>query len=158
MKCTVPIDPTACLACASGYTFNQNKCQACDANCKTCSQFTSSCTSCHANQMKSLLVNNRCVAPCIDQGFFLDLQSFICLKCSSACQECTSANSCSSCPFTTYLSQGQCLPCHFSCSTCYGTDRKCIRCATNYQMKPDGTCQTGCVGGIIVDIYGDTFC
>ena len=44
--CTLPIDSSSCLSCAQGYTLLQGKCQNCDTNCLTCSQYTFSCTSC----------------------------------------------------------------------------------------------------------------
>jgi hypothetical protein len=57
-RCTKPIDSSACLSCAQGYTFVQSVCQACDASCLTCSQFTASCTSCPPSRV---LLGSSCV-------------------------------------------------------------------------------------------------
>ena len=150
--CTRPLDSAACLGCAQGYTLVQGKCQICEANCLTCSQFTTSCTSC--KYRSELLLAGKCVHSCTDPGFFMDPFKLTCLQCSSSCLDCTTATTCSSCPVSYYLTaQGSCGACNQNCINCWTSPHLCIQCASNFiKNAADNTCTMNCVGAV-VNIY-----
>lgn len=117
-NCIVPCstcsttDPTSCLGCVAGYSFNDIT-KACDP--------VTSCT------------NGCTVCPL---GY--SLNNGACLECPTAnCSSCNVANSteCYTCKPTFYLnSNGTCTTCPSQCKTCLTGDG-CQTCATGYTIK-----------------------
>ena len=96
-----------CTGCASRFVLTGIKCDACSANCNTCTSSTT-CTVCL-------------------NGFFLD--GVACTKCTSPCGWCTSSSFCTSCTGSTYLiaTTGVCDTCMTNCVRCINKTG-CVTC------------------------------
>jgi len=103
---------TSCICPAAGFYGPPNNCFPCDSTCASCaSSGPSQCTSCLANADLLSAVNpGTCVCA---GGYFQNLTSANCSKCSSACGNCNdgSDTKCSSCPPNAALTAGNPSPC-----------------------------------------------
>lgn len=61
--------------------------------------------------------------------------------CSSNCEVCKSATSCTKCEDKFYISNGFCSECDKSCLTCEDNTNACIECATGYYFDEFKRCQ-----------------
>ncbi|XP_048065150.1 proprotein convertase subtilisin/kexin type 5b isoform X2 [Megalobrama amblycephala] len=147
--------------CPSGFFRDDKK------RCKKCSPLCESCVGSRSDQCSTCrpglyLVEgaNNCVSSCPD-GFYLDLESTMCRKCSENCKKCTSANICTECqtglslqgnkcqlscePGTYYNGHRRaCEKCHPTCATCAGTGMEaCNECAPGYYFE-EWRCVSSC--------------
>eukprot|EP00702_Spironucleus_salmonicida_P006665 EST47956.1 Cysteine-rich membrane protein 2 [Spironucleus salmonicida] len=84
-----------CIACTQNFFLLNSKCEACIANCTTCSSNTT-CDSCFA-------------------GYFANA-SKVCQKCSENCQTCSTETSCLTCFPNQFLTPEK--SCHFCAKNC----------------------------------------
>ena len=84
----------------------------------------------------------KCVTTCL-RGYYKDFITKRCLKCSSKCVTCLSANICLTCKKNESLVVGQCLPCQKPCLTCRNNPNTCLTC-TNPDMFLDNKCNRLC--------------
>ena len=111
-----------CSKCSNGFYSEQGQCFKCNANCKTCTTFSTRCDSCLEGYG---LINSACEKSCMDH----------CLSCDSPC---------SICETNYYLYNGVCIRCDPACRTCndLGPDH-CLECAIGYH-KENGVCKADC--------------
>uniref|UniRef100_A0A673LQY8 Proprotein convertase subtilisin/kexin type 5-like n=1 Tax=Sinocyclocheilus rhinocerous TaxID=307959 RepID=A0A673LQY8_9TELE len=150
--------------CPTGFFRDDKK------RCKKCSPLCESCIGSRSDQCSTcrsglFLVEggNNCASSCPD-GFYLDLDSTMCWKCTENCKKCTSANICTECqtglslqgnkcqlscePSTYYNGHRRaCEKCHSTCATCAGTGMEaCNECAPGYYFE-DWRCVSSCSVG-----------
>jgi hypothetical protein len=126
-------------------------CPKCHYSCKTCTLGTAAtCVTCNSADFRTF-VSNAC--PC-NSGYY-DNGASVCLPCHYTCSSATCSSSanvdCTSCSITkqrTHLANftcgcaagyydnsaspnfyEQCVPCHYSCATCWGSNTLCLTCS-----------------------------
>jgi hypothetical protein len=157
--------------CMPGTLPSATGCDPCNVSCLTCSGTKDKCTACRSDA--TLTSANACQC---NQGFYYDATTGYCLRCHPSCKTCASSsypNQCTACgtgaTFTptqgsttgtcscstgNFDTSGNCITCHPTCTSCYGTsESQCLSCPVNMKLQPDGTCkcnpgyaltQTGC--------------
>jgi hypothetical protein len=157
--------------CMTGTLPSATGCDPCNVSCLTCSGTKDKCTACRSDA--TLTSTNTCQC---NQGFYYDSTTGYCLRCHPSCKTCASSsysNQCTACgtgaTFTptqgsttgtcscstgNFDTSGNCITCHPTCTSCYGTsESQCLSCPVNMKLQPDGTCkcnpgyaltQTGC--------------
>ncbi|KAM4678591.1 uncharacterized protein O3C94_010455 [Discoglossus pictus] len=146
--CLTCKNETYCSSCQTGYYLHavDGKCYTCDPSCQSCfGPQALDCFSCHTGYF--LDEDNQCVATC-PQGFFGDLFSQSCEKCSVTCESCTgSSDNCLKCKsdeYNLFLHEGSCIStcpdgyfenvegyceaCDNSCKACDENKMKCLSC------------------------------
>ncbi len=149
--------PAQCVdSCPSStYVDSENRCQACDSTCLTCSgPSNTQCTSCNPSSSHPLLQYGQCVSSC-STGYVLSNDKLTCLlPCTdSHCYQCqeNALGTCITCENGYYLSNGKCkaieacssgqywntttnacAACNPSCKTCSGSASNCTSCYTDY--------------------------
>ena len=152
-------DPTSCLSCAVGYTFNTAAVQNCqeDLSCNSTVSCTvcpfgfvlisQQCFACNSNCARCETTDPNLCTSCL-VGQFLDTTdtTAVCANCPSGCDECLSSTVCLSCAdgFTSITdasedSPVQCRACRSPCLTCAGTQRRCVTCVPGYTLT-NGKC------------------
>ncbi|MCP3681762.1 MAG: hypothetical protein GY861_03640 [bacterium] len=151
-KAGLVIKGGACVKeCGDGSYLKNGKCEDCPGSgCKVCPQGV--CKIC-----KSSLVLNKDAGKCISpdscpDGFYGDLASGFCRRCSASCKTCSAFDICKTCPSNLFLHNNKCIPTcpnHMTnlngiCVDC--TDKtNCLRCAA----ENPGTCEI-CVANMVV--------
>ncbi|CAK66675.1 unnamed protein product (macronuclear) [Paramecium tetraurelia] len=157
-------DDVKCI-CRSGYGEDgiQDICFKCHYSCLRCNGLLSNnCTECSIEDHRYLTSDNKCL--CSPSYYDSGRNEVFCyLSCHHSCVNCLTAGAdqCTSCPSTrqpdrigsTYQclckdsdyysdqSQLECLKCHFSCKTCYGSQNtNCLTCDLNYRQLIQSKC------------------
>lgn len=173
--------PSKCLTCLSGNffefgcvescpvgTFSENKiCKYCSFECAACLGSANTCIACPDGQYlfegkcfakcPIPLVNGKCPNLC-PSGYFTQVGSGNCIKCSDKCTSCDGAadrcTACASgvasngacvtsCPAGTVNINGNCKACSEGCSACSGAVDKCTTCQSGYFLA-SGKCIASC--------------
>ena len=171
---------TVCTVCQPGYLLDQNRCAltcvtngyvpqglictSCNAECLTCANTPSNCTSCDTSGPNPYFFNNKCLSSC-SGGYYSNNVLFTCSPCTPPCETCTDAsisscltcvsgtflyqNSCqASCPAKYYINGQVCSPCLDPCLTCTAASI-CTSCnSTLFLLKQN--CVASCLSGQIV--------
>ncbi|XP_030622390.1 proprotein convertase subtilisin/kexin type 5b [Chanos chanos] len=155
---------TCVSECPSGFFRDDKKrCKKCSALCESCvGSRNDQCSSCRPG-FYLREGSNTCVPACGD-GFYLDLDSRMCKKCSESCKKCTASNICTECKPGLSLQGNKCQmtcesgtyynghkriceQCHTACATCAGTGMEaCISCAEGFYME-EWRCVSSCSVG-----------
>uniref|UniRef100_A0A671RA21 Proprotein convertase subtilisin/kexin type 5-like n=1 Tax=Sinocyclocheilus anshuiensis TaxID=1608454 RepID=A0A671RA21_9TELE len=150
--------------CPTGFFRDDKKrCKKCSPLCESCiGSRNDQCSTCRSG-LFLVEGGNNCASSCPD-GFYLDLDSTMCWKCTENCKKCTSANICTECqtglslqgnkcqlscePSTYYNGhQRACERCHSTCATCAGKHfTSCNECAPGYYFE-DWRCVSSCSVG-----------
>ncbi|XP_072243382.1 extracellular matrix organizing protein FRAS1 isoform X1 [Leuresthes tenuis] len=152
-------------ACGEGLYSHESTCHNCHPSCRSCvGPLASDCLHCLKPEevlmlQSSHLQHGICTAECAIHNFLDEKQT--CRECHPSCQHCTgpSADHCTSCPSTSSLFEGRCVPtcpqgffsqdsqcqaCHPSCQTCSGPSQAdCTSCAMLASLQ-SGYCRTNC--------------
>ena len=165
---------TVCETCNAGSYLNAwcsatsaTDCQDCaDANCADCTGPGDACVECAAG---TILHNGTCVTSC-DAGMYntTAMNGQVCMPCDPACETCTEANKCASCPAANTLvgtscstvctganagkwhdtAGGACETCHHSCESCYGPiSTNCQSCNSSLVLHNRRECLGSCPTG-----------
>jgi hypothetical protein len=140
-----------CLSCYSGLLAS-GTCSSCsDPNCQSCNMDAFSCLNCNPSfTLRSgvcLSCSNNCLK-CSTQGAgFCDeggciagytslSNSHLCVKCLNGCTSCSSLDFtvCLACTDGAYLSNGACLACPKSCSSCI-SQTFCTKCRVGFSLR-----------------------
>lgn len=155
-------------ACGEGLYAQDNTCHNCHPSCRSCvGPLASDCLRClkpeeSLQPQSAQMQHGVCTAGCGAHSFLDDTQT--CRECDASCWRCTgpSAESCTSCPPSSSLQDGRCLPacplgfftqdhqcqaCHPSCQTCNGPSQAdCVSCPLLATLD-SGYCRTNCQDG-----------
>lgn len=174
--------PQQCITCLHYFLKFKNNTRMCvpecppgffrddKKRCKKCFPLCESCIGSRSDQCSTCRLGlylveggNNCISSCPD-GFYLDLESIMCRKCSSNCKNCLSANICTECqpglslqgnkcqlscePGTYYNGHRRaCEKCHSTCATCAGTGLEaCNECALGFYFE-EWRCVSSCSVG-----------
>ncbi|KAL4502392.1 hypothetical protein ABPG72_011979 [Tetrahymena utriculariae] len=147
-----------CLKTCPGDQFQNstnNKCEACDSNCKTCSAAKNNCITCYTNQF--LDTDGVCKSSC-PQGKWTNTTTKKCELCDSNCKTCdaSSKSACTSCNSPQFLDKNKNM-CVSTCPSKYFGNQSNLVCE-----KCDTTCQectgqnsnqcTICSGSLFLDV------
>lgn len=109
-----------CDKCLSTYFRKDSQnCVKCEYPCYTCSDSTTTCSS------------------CVD-GFYLEGTK--CLPCGANCLQCNSAEDCTLCNSTYYSLNGVCVGCNESCHICHDSTNNCDVCKDGYYFNAFHRC------------------
>ncbi|XP_054708624.1 furin-1-like [Uloborus diversus] len=155
------------MSCPDGFFSKGDECHSCNEMCARCQHEENNCITCKNN---FFLHHGSCFPSC-PSGFFNNEQGW-CEKCHSFCLDCVggSDHNCTSCLSGFFLFNGscmdncpegffpvthgdnsECMPCHFTCTSCYGFGTSdCKTCFQNSTHK-DGIC-IPCLDG---EFYND---
>lgn len=108
---------STCERCNNGYfaTSGRKECHLCAANCATCSDKNTTCTSCSPDKMLDTK-SNQCVTPNCDK-----MVSNVCLDCAPGHYPNPNGN--------------KCLPCTPPCKDCLGAANMCVACSSSYTLN-----------------------
>ena len=151
-------DADICVTCASSAYLNSTdkQCYNCSQNCATCKDSAAKCTSCFTNYTLETATSECVVRTCVAEGcdtcvrtnatlctvckpgYYLDLTSQTCGKCSANCLTCeTNSTFCTSCHpnYDLNSTTGQCevSKCQVPyCNKCNTTDMdRCVECVSS---------------------------
>ncbi|XP_057675882.1 proprotein convertase subtilisin/kexin type 5-like [Corythoichthys intestinalis] len=148
--------------CVRGYPIGQ-VCRDCASNCASCEKNASYCLSC---EEPLLLLNHQCVEQC-PAAHTVHIRE--CIRCPSACDECSPIGECTACEEYHFLHDGtcvldcpdrffgdnerqECLACHPSCSLCDGPrGDDCDACVNPRAALRNGECLTECPARSFMD-------
>ncbi|XP_034935212.1 furin-like protease 2 [Chelonus insularis] len=140
------IDLAVCLQqCPEGYYENveNSTCVPCEANCASCQDRPSHCTSCEHHLV---MYENQCYAACPLYTF--ETQDYNCAPCHPNCETCngTAQDQCISCKPGYFSLNGEC---HSMCPAGYSADKKrreCVPCPLGCKSCSTGSCFS-CING-----------
>ncbi|EAR90502.2 zinc finger lsd1 subclass family protein (macronuclear) [Tetrahymena thermophila SB210] len=173
-NCKSPGDSKSCLSCSGDLYLNNNQClstcppgqypfkqtnnnicQSCDKNCKTCNgQNSNNCLSCQAPLFYQAS-SSTCESSCNANQYKNDTNQS-CSPCPSNCATCSGPNNnnCLSCSGNLFFYQNQCIPncpdgffndntnntcspCDSTCFTCNGSKQNnCLSCQNKRYFNP----------------------
>ncbi len=162
LKCAVGvlfIVNNSCTDCGQGFIEVNSVCYPCSSNCKTCAGSPSSCRSCPAGKILSV-VNNTCIDICGEERYFINKLGQ-CQECQMGCDRCenTTGNCVRSKPgifssasdnINMYCTEGyylndtdkKCYLCDPKCSTCFQEPTSCIKCAGKSLSWQNNSCSS----------------
>ena len=119
--------------CKDGFYYdNDDVCMPCYQNCKTCSYYSSYCTSCRDDLA---LINNTCKC---EDGYYYDESNNSCVECYGLCYKCSrTSTNCLSCNTLSAILIANSCKCRIGYSY---TNRSCTKCSDRCLSCYNDTC------------------